>query len=76
MNAGEASPALGNAAVRVGDLVVCPGEAALGVGRVERLLVVAGVAAVRVLLYEKLGFVVRPLAAVTPCPAGVWPPAT
>jgi hypothetical protein len=55
-------------ALAVGDLVVFPAERALGVGRIERI--VDGDA--RVLLYDTLGFVVRPLASVSPCPPGVW----
>ena len=57
----------------VGDLVVIPAEPALGVGRVERFVDVDGKPHVRVLLYERLGFVVRSLDAVAPCPPGVWP---
>ncbi len=62
--------------MKPGDLVVIPAEPALGVCRVERLLDVDGVPSVRVLLYVRLGFVVRPLDAVKPCPPGVWPPHT
>jgi len=58
--------------VNVGALVVVPAEPALGVGRVERLL--DGGSRVRILLYARLGFVVRALADVKPCPPGVWSP--
>ena len=56
--------------MNVGDLVVFPGEPALGVGRIERFVDVDGVASVRVLLYVRVGFVVRRVDDVRACPPG------
>ena len=61
-------PAAEGGALAVGDLVVFPAEPALGVGRIERFVDVDGAPSVRVLLYVRVGFVVRPIAAVRPCP--------
>lgn len=57
----------------VGDLVVIPGERALGVGRIERFLDVGGQRCARVLLYDTGALVVRRLDEIAPCPPGVWP---
>ena len=58
--------------MKVEDLVVVPREPALGVARLERFLDVEGVPSARLLLYDTGKLVVRPVADVAPCPAGVW----
>lgn len=54
--------------------MVVPGQPALGVCRLERLLAASGArgARARLFLYDEGRFVVVPLSEVIPAPPGVW----
>ena len=60
---------MNQASMMEGDLVVVPTEPALGVGRIERFLPGDRV---RVHFYDSGDLLIRPVAQVARCPAGVW----
>jgi hypothetical protein len=61
----------GPTALAVGALVVCSAEPRCGVMRIVAMLEVDGVPHARLLLYSDGSVIVRPAAALSPCPAGM-----
>ena len=59
---------------KIGELVVVPGQRALGVGRLERLVddPAGGAPRARIFFYDEGRFAVVALSEVIPAPPGVW----